>query len=148
MAVNYKNIILDFQSLIYNNIGTILSGGQASQIDFNEGIVYDPQGVAEWIAPSVTFTTTLQEEITGDDAGVYVRGLLTVNIFKTLESGGNNTKGLDIATNINTLLGKYQGTNNATIETEIGEIIYNGLDEILKDTWLTSVQIRFSGHAT
>lgn len=145
MAVNYANITRDFQTLINGNISTIIASGTSANIDWNEGIVFDYKtaGVSEWIAPSVVFATTDQQELTGDDVGVYVEGFLVVNIFKTLASGGNNITGLDIATKVNTIIGKLQATNNAVMTTEILEITANELDPQIADVWLTGTRVAF-----
>jgi len=143
MAVNYKNIILDLQGLLYENIGSIISGADASYIDWNDGIDFNYSAKDQFLSMRTTFGDASQAYLTGNDAGVEINGFVDVNIFNQISAGGNNVKGLETAKNINEVFGKYSATDKATLTLNVGDIILNDKDEINDNLWVTVIRFDF-----
>ena len=144
MAINYHNIKKDIDAYIASNITSIDAGWSASNIDWN-GVDFDATPVDEFIQPFVYLGEADQDEITGDDSGVYVNGFIRFNIFNET---GNAYRGYEIGSKLGLLFNKKRLSNNAFIEYAIGQANNVGESVEFKEFFETVWIINFRAKAT
>ena len=141
--IKYHNVVIDVQTLIYDNIDSIISGGTTDQINWNSGQVFDYKSYDEWIEVNISFDETDLIELGSGVNGSYIYGGLRINYYK---KNGTNVNGLEVATNIGDLFNGKTKSNNTDIYFNLGKVIHNKIDDDTK-YFLTSFYIPFEAKA-